>query len=193
MSSRLEPLLLALLLVAAGGCRPDDMHNQAKLEVYERSTFYPDGRASRPLPEGVVPRGTAVRDSHFDDGKDASGAAATTLPVAMSRDLLYRGKERYQVFCSPCHARTGDGDGMIVRRGYRVPPSLHIERLRTAPPGYYFDVITNGFGAMPDYSAQIPTADRWAIIAYIRALQLSRNARIEDVPPEARKDLEAAR
>jgi mono/diheme cytochrome c family protein len=113
------------------------------------------------------------------------------LPVAVTPALLRRGQERYGIYCTPCHGQTGRGDGMVVQRGYRRPPSFHIDRLRNEKSGYFFDVITSGFGAMPDYAAQVAVADRWAIVAYLRALQLSENARLEDVPPDRRAELAA--
>jgi mono/diheme cytochrome c family protein len=129
-------------------------------------------------------------DDHLYTGK-VDGQLATTFPIPVTAPLLLRGQERFNVFCAPCHGRTGLGDGMVVRRGFRAPVSFHDPRLRQAPPGYIFDVITNGFGAMPDYSAQVPVADRWAIAAYLKALQLSRNATIEDVPADRRGELDA--
>ena len=119
-----------------------------------------------------------------------NGQLATTFPLPVNDALMLRGQERFNVFCSPCHGRTGLGDGMVVRRGYRTPTSFHDPRLRQAPPGYIFDVVTNGFGAMPDYATQIPVADRWAIAAYIKALQLSQNATVNDVPAERRGELD---
>src|SRR5262249_61084053 len=127
-------------------------------------------------------------DTHFYDGK-INGALAETFPVNVDDALMERGRERFNVFCAPCHGRTGRGDGMVVQRGFRQPPSLHIDRLRQSPPRYFFDVVTRGFGAMQDYASQVPPSDRWAIIAYIRALQLSQNAAITDVPPDKRPEL----
>jgi mono/diheme cytochrome c family protein len=119
-----------------------------------------------------------------------NGQLADTFPFPVTAEVLSRGRERFDIFCSPCHDRTGSGDGMIVRRGYKRPPSYHIDRLRDMPAGYFFDVTTNGFGAMSDYRSQIPERDRWAIVAYVRALQLSQHAAIEDVPPSERPKLE---
>ena len=183
--------LIILLALTASSCR-QDMHDQPKLEPFETSTFFADGRASRPLVEGTVPRGIPERDPHLLDGKGPDGKPATTFPYKFSKTDIERGRERYDIYCAPCHARTGDGEGMIVRRGYRKPPSFHEQRLREAAPGYLYDVIANGFGAMPDYRAQIPVRDRWAIVAYIRALQLSRHAKLEDVPAADRAKLEEA-
>jgi mono/diheme cytochrome c family protein len=167
---------LACTLVVSA-CR-QDMHDQPRLEPLEGSAFFDDGRAARPLPEGVVARGHLETDSRIYRGVDADGRMLDDLPVARTRALLERGRERYDIFCSPCHARTGDGDGMIVQRGYPRPTSFHEERLRNASAGYLFSAISNGFGVMPSYAAQVPVADRWAIVAYLRALQLSRNVEL---------------
>ena len=164
------------------------MHDQPKLEPDEGSSFFADGRASRPLVPGTVARGRLEEDEHLFRGQIA-GRPAETFPFEVTRAVIERGRERYGIFCTPCHDATGDGQGMIVERGMRPPPSLHIERLRTAQPGYFLDVITNGFGAMYDYSDRIPASDRWAITAYVRALQRSQNATIADVPPDERASL----
>ncbi|MFB3817138.1 MAG: cytochrome c [Candidatus Methylomirabilales bacterium] len=138
---------------------------------------------------GTIPRGHLRADEPFYTGK-SGGELVTTLPVPLTRKLLERGQERFEIFCAPCHDRTGGGRGMIVQRGYRQPPSYHIDRLRQAPIGHLFEVTTKGFGVMPDYAEQVPPADRWAIAAYIRALQLSQHARLADVPPERRQQLQ---
>jgi len=164
------------------------MHDQPKYESLEASAFFPDGRASRPLVPGTVARGQLREDPHLNEGKIA-GKPAETFPFPIDLKILERGRQRYNIYCSPCHDRLGNGDGMVVRRGFRRPPSYHIERLRQAPPGYFYDVITNGFGAMQDYAAQVPVRDRWAIVAYIRALQLSQNAHLSDVPETERQNL----
>ena len=169
------------ILCATAGCR-QDMHDQPKYEPLEASSFFPDGRASRPLVPGTVARGQLREDTHLYEGKVA-GKPAETFPFPINLKTLERGQQRYNIYCSPCHDRVGNGNGMIVRRGYRRPPSYHIDRLRAAPPGYFFDVITHGFGVMPDYAAQVPVNDRWAIVAYIRALQLSQHAGLADLPP----------
>lgn len=213
---------LFTLAFLSAGCR-QDMHDQPKYEPLDKSAFFADGRASRPLPEGTVARNQLRDDAPFYTGKTgqgqqagatdvstmaSQGVAATpsqnasltaqyqgfvdTFPFPIDATALDRGQERYNIYCSLCHGRTGDGLGMIVRRGYRQPPSYHDDRLRQAPVGYFFDVITNGFGAMPDYSAQIPPDDRWRIIAYIRALQLSRQGTVPDVPPDKRDKIGTA-
>jgi Cytochrome C oxidase, cbb3-type, subunit III len=178
---------LLLLLCATAGCR-QDMHDQPKYEPLEASTFFLDGRASRPLVPGTVARGQLREDTHLYEGKIA-GKPAETFPFPIDLKTLERGQQRYNIYCSPCHDHVGNGDGMVVRRGFRRPPSYHTERLRQSPPGYLYDVITNGFGAMQEYAAQIPVRDRWAIVAYVRALQLSQNARLNDVPETERQNL----
>jgi len=183
---RLTALLLGLLL-AATACR-QDMHDQPRYEPLEATTFFKDGRASRPLVEGTVARGQLRIDDHFYRGM-IDTALATTFPFPVTKDVLERGQERYNIFCAPCHDRVGTGKGMIVQRGFRHPPSFHLDRLRRAPVGHFFDVITNGFGAMYSYAGRIPPGDRWAIIAYIRALQLSQNATIDEVPAGQRQKL----
>lgn len=162
------------------GCR-QDMHNQPRYEPLERSAFFSDGSSARPLIEGTVARGTLNADEALFTGK-VDGSPVAEMPFAITQADLDRGQERYNIFCSPCHDRTGNGRGMVVQRGYRQPPSFHIDRLKTVEPGYIFDVITNGFGAMPDYRAQIDARDRWRIIAYIRALQLSQPTAAEPAP-----------
>ena len=171
----------ALLLAALAGCR-QDMHNQPKYIPLRESAFFADGSSARPLVDDTVARGTLQDDSAFFTGKSGT-ALVDTLPIPLTRALLDRGEQRFNIYCAPCHDRAGTGRGMIVRRGYKQPPSYHIDRLRQAPIGHFFDVMTNGFGAMPDYRAQIQPRDRWAIAAYIRALQLSQNARQADVAP----------
>jgi mono/diheme cytochrome c family protein len=176
------------LCVFAAACR-QDMHNQPKYIPLRESTFFADTRSARPTVAGTVARGQLREDTLRYTGK-VDDLDATVFPFAIDEKVLRRGQERFNIYCSPCHARTGEGDGMIVRRGYRRPPSYHIDRLRTAPVGHFFDVITNGFGAMPDLAAQVKTDDRWAITAYIRALQLSAHATLDDVPAAERPQLD---
>jgi len=178
-------LFVAVALSAA--CR-QDMHDAPRYEALEKSDFFGDQRSARPLVEGTVARGQLGEDEVLYTGK-AGGVFATQSPVAVDLSLLERGRQRYGIYCTPCHGVAGRGDGMVVRRGYRKPGSFHDDRLRAQPVGYFFDVITNGFGAMSDYAAQVPVRDRWAIVAYIRALQLSQHATIADVPPEQRPEL----
>jgi mono/diheme cytochrome c family protein len=188
--SRFARCFAALALLAPLGACRQDMHQQPKVVPFGASAFFADGRGARAFVEGAVPRGEPVVDALLHTGKTADGKLAEKFPFVVTGEVLRRGRERYDIYCSPCHARTGDGDGMIVRRGYRRPPSFHDERLRSAPPGHFVDVVTNGFGAMPDYAAQVAPRDRWAIVAYIRALQLSQHAALGDVPPDERKKLE---
>lgn len=182
--------LLVLVPALALGCR-QDMHDTPRYEALEKSDFFADGRSARPLVEGTVARGQLREDEQLYTGKTA-GAFAARVPLPVDGALLQRGRERYDIYCSPCHGVAGRGDGMVVRRGYRRPASLHDQRLRAQPDGYYYDVIAHGFGAMPDYAAQVAVRDRWAIVAYIRALQLSQNATLADVPAEKRPELKAA-
>jgi mono/diheme cytochrome c family protein len=182
--------VIALVLTGAA-CR-QDMHDQPRYSAYEASTFFADGQSARPLVEGTVARGHLNEDTLLYTGKDGDDNAAM-FPFPVTEQVMARGQERFNIYCSPCHGRTGHGDGMIVRRGYRRPPSLADDRLRDAPVGHFFDVITNGFGAMPDYAAQIQPADRWAIVAYVRALQLSAHATLDEVPAADRGKLDAVR
>ena len=174
---------LSLLLLTCAACR-QDMHDQPKYTAYKPSDFFSDQRSARPIIEGTIAQGQLYDDELLYTGRMA-GQPATTFPFAIDAALMRRGRERYDIYCSPCHGLTGEGDGMVVQRGYRRPPSFHTDRLREAPPGHVFDVITNGFGAMPDYAAQVAVRDRWAIAAYMRALQLSQNATVAQLPPEA--------
>ena len=171
--------LLVLGLLTAVACR-QAMEDQPRYEPLEASTFFADGRSARPLLPGTVARG------HLDD----TAAPGDAPPFPVTREVLDRGEERYDIFCSPCHDRVGTGDGIVVRRGYTRPPSFHIDRLREAPAGHFFEVMTQGFGAMPNYAAQVPVRDRWAISAYIRALQRSQHAALADVPAGVRGALE---
>ena len=180
-------LALAAML-AISGCR-QDMHDQPKYIPLRYSKFFDDQRSARPLIEGTVARGHLNEDAELHTGKTPDNKAVERFPFPVTRDVLKRGQERFNIYCTPCHDRTGNGLGMVVRRGYRRPPSYHIDRLRQASPGYIFDVITNGFGAMPDYAAQIPVQDRWAIAGYVKVLQYSQQAGINDVPPEERSKL----
>jgi mono/diheme cytochrome c family protein len=170
------------------GCR-QDMHDQPKYIPLRQSAFFNDARSARPIVEGTVARGQ-LRDDELTFTGKVNGQDATVFPMAVNGQTMARGQERFNIHCSPCHGRTAQGDGMVVLRGYRRPPSLHQDRLRDAPVGHFFDVMTNGFGAMPDYAAQITAQDRWAIIAYIRALQLSEHATLADVPPADRSRLQ---
>ena len=164
----------------SAGCRAD-MQDTPKAKTFRPSRFFDDRMTARQLVAGTVP----ARDwptTNCSTTARVDGRLATVFPFPITREVLARGQERYNIFCSPCHGRLGDGDGMIVRRGFRHPPSYHIERLRKAPVGHFYDVITHGFGSMYDYADRVAPRDRWAIIAYIRALQFSQNATLADVP-----------
>ena len=184
------PLALSLLALGGLGCR-QDMHDQPKYKAFKASTFFGDERSARPLVEDTVARGQLREDEAYFTGRQGT-APVDVLPVAVTPALLRRGQERYGIYCTPCHGQIGRGDGMVVQRGYRRPPSFHIDRLRNERPGYFFDVVSKGFGAMPDYASQVAVADRWAIVAYVRVLQLSENARVADVPPQWRASLATA-
>jgi len=161
------------------------MHDQPKYPPLRASSFFDDDRSARPLVAGTVARGQVREDVVFETGK-VGPTESNVFPMAVNVQLLTRGRERFDIYCSPCHGRTGNGDGMIVQRGFRHPPSYHIDRLRAAPPGHFVDVILNGFGAMPDFADRVDARDRWAITAYIRALQLSEHATLSDVPASER-------
>lgn len=184
-------LLLSLcsLLLVASACR-QNMHDQHKIEPYEKSTFFADGVGSRPIPEGTVPRG-GLREGAFYTGLGAGLMPVAELPVELTPGLLRRGQERYGIFCAPCHDQAGTGRGMIVRRGLKQPSSFHTNRLRNVPVGYFFNVMTEGFGVMPSYRSQITAEDRWAVAAYLRALQYSQNANLAELTEEERKTVEA--
>jgi Cytochrome C oxidase, cbb3-type, subunit III len=169
-----------MLLFMLAGCR-SDMQDQPRFIPLRKSDFYTDQRSARPVIAGTVARGQLRDDTYFYTGM-MGREVGNVMPFPVTREVLARGQERFNIYCSPCHSELGDGNGMIVQRGYRRPPSYHIDRLRQAPLGHFFDVITNGFGAMPDYASQIQPRDRWAIIAYIRALQYSQNAPANVVP-----------
>ena len=177
-------MILACGLLDVIGCRRD-MQDQPKYKPLGASRFFADGRDSRPLPRGVIARDELDEDDSFHTGTQ-NGSFLETIPEPVSAALLQRGRDRFDIYCSPCHGRTGNGYGMIRQRGFWIPSDLHTDRLRAVPPGYMFQVISNGYGAMPDYRDQIEAADRWAIVAYIHALQLSRHATLGDVPPDAR-------
>ena len=174
-------------LLFLAGCR-QKMSDQARYEPLEASEFFEDGRSSRPLVPGTVARGYLRADDHFYTGK-SGGDLVDAFPFQVTRRTLKQGRERYNIFCSPCHDLVGNGQGMVVQRGFRRPFSFHTKRLRDARVGYFFDVMTKGFGAMADYTAQISPRDRWAIVAYIRALQLSQRTTLADVPAEERHKL----
>ncbi len=191
--------LISLLLLP--GCElRQAMYNQPRYKAMAASSFFPDGRSARNPVAGTIARGQLRLDKHFYEGKGDTGLA-TTLPMPLTEKLLERGQQRFDIYCSPCHDRTGRGNGMIVQRGLKRPPSFHQDRtpgdapgagvnLRTAPVGYFYDVITNGFGVMPSYASRIPPQDRWAIAAYVRTLQFSQDASFDQLPAEDQRQLQ---
>jgi hypothetical protein len=187
-SRKAIPLLLVLGLFLVGCERRQAMYKQAKVKPFEKSDFFSDTRGSRTLVEGTVARGK--QDDHLNKGI-VDGKPVSEFPFPITRKEIERGMDRYTVFCTPCHSRLGDGWGMVVQRGLKRPPSFHDARLKAAPVSHFFNVITNGIGIMSGYASQIPPEDRWAIIAYVRALQLSQDARLSDVPESERSKLEA--
>jgi mono/diheme cytochrome c family protein len=192
LSARRCVLLLSAIcyLLSLSACR-QKMANQPRYDPLEPSDFFADGMSARPRIAGTVARGDLAIDPVVASGK-MNGQDIDGFPMAVTPQMLNRGEERFNIFCSECHGRTGDGNGMIPSRGYRHPPSFHTELLRNAKTGHFFDVMTNGFGAMPSYANQVPVADRWAIVAYIRALQISQNATINDVPADKQTSLGGA-
>jgi mono/diheme cytochrome c family protein len=182
-------IFLAALAVA--GCR-NDMHNQAKTKPLRESTFFSDHSSARPLPEGVVARGFLRADTALYRGVGEDGKFILEVPMPVTKELLLRGQERFNIFCSPCHGRSGDGQGMIVARGFKNPSTFHVDRLRNERAGYFFDVMTNGFGQMSGYAAQITPEDRWAVVGWVRTLQASQNMPEEFLRKEDRAALERA-
>ena len=174
-----------LTFAGCGGTLRQDMANQPRQNPLSPATIFPDGRSARPLLDNTVVHGSIADDDLFVP-KDSNA-----FPLPLSQELMERGKERYAIFCTPCHGLQGDGMGMVTLRGMKHPPSYHQDRLRNVPNGYLFDVITNGFGAMSGYSAQVAPRDRWAIVAYLRALQVSRNAHVADLPANLKEKLMA--
>ncbi len=187
--------LPAITLAAAAllaGCSRLDMQDQPKFKPQRPSDFFADGRSGRPELDGTIARGELHEDTAYYEGKDATGKEIDAFPLPVDKALLDRGHQRYDIYCSPCHGRLGNGLGMVERRGFKQPPSYHIERLRNAAVGHFYDVITNGYGAMLNYSQQIQVRDRWAIVAYIRALQYSEDASVNDLSADARAHLPQA-
>jgi mono/diheme cytochrome c family protein len=182
---------LPVLMLALGACR-NDMHHQAKIRPFRESTFFADGASARALPEGTVARGFLRDDAAFFRGQGADGKFVEKIPVPITRALLVRGQERFDIYCSPCHGRTGEGQGMIVQRGLKRPMSFHVDRLRAERAGYFFDVMTNGFGQMSSYAPQVPPEDRWAIVAWIRTLQASHHMPGDFLEKADRDHLEVA-
>lgn len=182
-------LFAAAAAIMLAGCSRLDMQDQPKYKPQRPSDFFADGRSGRPELDGTIARGELHEDTAYYNGKDAAGKDIDAFPVAVDKAFIERGKQRYDIYCTPCHGRLGNGMGMIVQRGFKQPPSYHIDRLRNAPVGHLYDVIANGYGAMLNYAQQIQVRDRWAIVAYIRALQYSQNANVNDLPQEARAKL----
>ena len=177
-------LFLAVSFIFNAGCElRQAMYDQEKYEPLEASTFFDDGQSYRQQIPETVARGQLRLNSHYYEGK-VDGELSYDLPVPVTKELLNRGKERYGIYCTPCHGHTGQGNGIIVKRGLKAPSSFHEQRLREMPIAYYFDVITNGYGVMYSYASRVPTADRWAISAYIRTLQLSQNIEFDQLPEE---------
>lgn len=185
LAARRLSLVTAFLILA--GCR-QDMHVQPRYNPMEPSTFFDDGRSDRPVVPGTVARSELRTDEAFYTGK-VNGVPVNTFPFPVTREVLIRGQERYNIYCTPCHDRLGDGQGVIVKRGFPPPPSYHIDRLRQAPVGHFFDVMTNGYGTMYSYASRVSPSDRWAIAAYIRALQLSQGAKLSDLEAADRQHL----
>jgi mono/diheme cytochrome c family protein len=197
----MKKISLILIVFAAAGCMRDlpkdkpplkletNMYQQPRYETQSESQFFADGATMRTAPEGTVARGFLNDDAIYFTGKDDKGQLAAKIPIPVTMDLLKRGQERFNIYCSPCHSRLGDGTGMVVKRGLVPPPTFHDDRLRTIADGHIFDVITNGIRNMPPYRYQVPVADRWAIVAYFRALQRSHNATVNDLTAEERARL----
>ena len=184
-------LLILAVALTSGACR-QDMHDQAKYEPLEESSFFDNGMSSRPLVEGTIAREMPPEKTALHTGRTPNDEFITELPMELDRELLERGRSRFDAFCSPCHGQTGDGLGMIVRRGFKQPISFHDQRLRESSVGYYFDVMSNGFGQMSSYASQIPVRDRWAIAAYIAALQLSQHVPVDRLSADEQQQLEVS-
>lgn len=179
-----------MLLLVLTGCGRN-MYEQARFEEDEPSTFFADGTSSQPLPEGTVSRSRGGIDEVFFTGQDENGLLVEP-PLEITQEVLERGQERYNIFCSPCHNYSGNGQGMIVQKGFVQPASFHEERLQASPVGYFFNVITNGYGRMYSYASRVPPEDRWAIASYIKALQYSQTAPLADLPARLRDQLSSA-
>ena len=180
--------LIIVLLLNCAGCRLE-MHDQPKREALQSSHFFENGAASRPLLPGTVARGEVRTNQEFYAGLQGTNLIQN-IPVLLTRELVERGRERFDIYCSVCHGATGEGNGMVVQRGFPQPPSFHIDRLREAPVGHFYRVISDGYGVMFPYASRVAPSDRWAIVAYIRALQLSTSMKVADLPESARAELE---
>lgn len=177
-------------VVALAACR-QDMHDAPRYDPLEASAVFSQGASALALVEGTIARGTLGDDELLTTGK-VGGQLAAVFPFAITRADLDRGEQRFNIYCAPCHGRTGEGNGMVVQRGYRQPSSYHIDRLRQAPIGHFVDVMTNGFGVMPEYRAQVAAADRWRIAAYIRVLQTSQGSAADALPAGEMDKISAA-
>lgn len=184
----MRAVLAALLCAWLIGCG-EDMSDQPRYEALEGSAFFDDGMSSRPPVPGTVPRGSLHEDERVATGVGANGAAVKEIPLPVTAALLEHGRTQFNIICANCHGRVGDGRGIIVERGFPPPPSYHIDRLRSAPAGHLFGVVSNGYGRMLPFADQLSVRDRWAVIAYIRALQRSQHAKLDDVPADAAKRL----
>jgi mono/diheme cytochrome c family protein len=189
----ISALAFAGLALAPVGCKREDMHNQPRNEWQEASEFFADGMAARPQVEGTVAGTQVMSDSPLLATRAAGGGYAEAYPFEITRGALERGRQRYDIYCSMCHGATGYGDGMIVRRGFVKPPSFHLDRLRAAPPGYFVEVITHGFGAMYSYNDRVTPEDRWKIAAYVKTLQLSQGVETALLTPEEQRQVQEAR
>jgi len=184
-------LLVLCALLGVTGCFRRAMYDQPRYEPLEASKTFANGQSAREPVAGTVARGTLREDRHYYTGMEGDSVFTANFPFEVTMEVLERGRERFNIYCSPCHDRLGTGRGMVVRRGYKQPTSYHDDRLRRQPAGYFFDIITNGFATMPSYARQIPVQDRWAIVAYIRALQLSQYARVSELPGAMQQRVEA--
>lgn len=183
-------LLLLALSVVLSACGMN-MHNQPKGKYQSANPFFANGTTSQQLPQGVVSRNRGAFDPSFYSGQDTSGSLLADIPFEVTTELLERGQGRFNIYCAPCHNFTGDGQGVVVQKGMPQPASFHEQRLRQQNIGYFYYVATNGFGRMYSYASRITPEDRWAIAAYIRALQLSQHAMLKDVPAELQEELKA--
>ncbi len=197
-------VIAAMVIMLSAGCgrgssseKPPihlnpNMDSQEKYKAQSESHYFADGSAMRKPVEGTVARGQLREDAAYFTGKDDQGKPMKKIPVELTMELLERGRERFDIYCSPCHSRVGDGQGIMVTRKYAAPPTFHQDRLRDIEDGYIFGVITNGFGNMPLYAHQVRVEDRWAIVSYLRALQRSRSATEKDIPADMRGKIEQA-
>lgn len=184
----IKTLFILTAVIALSGCKVQKelfkirkaMYDQQKFEPLEATEFFGDHRSSRELVPNTIPQGWLREDTHLYEGK-VDGQVVSDFPFEVTEAVLHRGQERFNIYCSVCHGKAGYGDGMVVRRGYRQPPSYHIDRLRAATPGYIYGVVKNGFGVMAGYEDQIPVEDRWAIVAYVKTLQLSQHVSVNDL------------